>query len=66
MHKRNISTAGTTQHRIGPKTKTNYDFEPFKKLDRRNLNEYMFLDYECKNKGDLKSYTLPKIDKSKA
>ena len=61
MHKRNISTAGTTQHRIGPKTKTNYDFDAFKKLDRRNLNEYMFL-----NKGDLKSYTLPKIDKSKA
>lgn len=66
MHRRNISTAGTTQHRIGLKTKTNYDFEPFSKLDRRNLNEYMFLDYVSKNKSDLKSYTLPKTDKSKA
>jgi hypothetical protein len=55
MHRRNLSTAGTTQHRLGLKTKTNYDFEPSQKLDRRNLEEYLFLDYQRKNKGELKA-----------
>ena len=43
------------------RTKTNYEFEP-----DTNNEEILFVNYEKKNKNQLKSFNLQKTDKSKA